>query len=216
MTTLEWARSVKPDLVRLQIDRGIPALFAATQMCHESASGGGLSDLAREAHNYAGLKWSQWQEQYGCTPVVYGTWEVIEGQRVDLDDAFCKSPSWEVWLKVYADLLTGKWYGGALKYKYDPFLYGYHVWSRGWATNPAYLQGIASWMNQLWEDYKDTIPLAPYPAVPILSGSGRRLATGVLAVNTTLAPVRRLSESLGQKVEWVDGKAILEPPGEGA
>lgn len=67
MTILEWAESVKPDLVKLQRETGIPALWAAAQMCHESAvsGGAGLSELASQAHNYAGLKWSEWERQYG-------------------------------------------------------------------------------------------------------------------------------------------------------
>jgi hypothetical protein len=65
MTVLEWAASVKPDLVKLQQETGIPALWAAAQMCHESAGGDGLSGLASQAHNYAGLKWAEWERQYG-------------------------------------------------------------------------------------------------------------------------------------------------------
>jgi hypothetical protein len=67
-------------------------------MCHESSlpGGAGLSELALKAHNYAGLKWAEWERDYGCEPVTYGTWEVLNGQRVDLQDAFCKAPSWEV------------------------------------------------------------------------------------------------------------------------
>lgn len=66
MTMLEWAESIKPDLVKLQQETGIPALWAAAQMCHESANGNdGLSALAREAQNYAGLKWAEWERQYG-------------------------------------------------------------------------------------------------------------------------------------------------------
>lgn len=67
MTILEWAASVKPDLVKLQQETRIPALWAAAQMCHESAVNGGadLSGLARDAQNYAGLKWSEWEREYG-------------------------------------------------------------------------------------------------------------------------------------------------------
>lgn len=116
MNALEWAVSVKPDLVRLQDETGIPALWAAAQMAHESASGQGLSELARKAHNYAGLKWAEWQRKYGCSPVSFGTWEVLDGSRVDVQAAFCSCPSWEVWLKVYAALLTGNHYRPALAY----------------------------------------------------------------------------------------------------
>jgi flagellum-specific peptidoglycan hydrolase FlgJ len=216
MNVIEWARSVKPGLVNLQNAKGIPALFSAAQMCHESSlpGGAGLSELALKAHNYAGLKWAEWERDYGCEPVTYGTWEVLNGQRVDLQDAFCKAPSWEVWLQLYGDLLTGKYYGGALNYRHDPFLYGFHIWQAGWATDPAYLTALAGWISQLYPDYADTIPLAPYQVVPIRTGGGRRLASGLLVNGSTLAPARRLAESLGQKVDWKDGAVIVDPPGE--
>lgn len=67
MNVIEWAEAVKPDLVKLQAETGIPALWAAAQMCHESANNGGasLSDLALSAQNYAGLKWAEWQREFG-------------------------------------------------------------------------------------------------------------------------------------------------------
>lgn len=51
MNVVEWAVSVKPDLVQMQSTQGIPALWAAAQMCHESANDGGasLSSLALDA-----------------------------------------------------------------------------------------------------------------------------------------------------------------------
>lgn len=213
MNVIEWAQSVKQDLVKLQQETGIPALWAAAQMCHESAvdGGDGLSGLAREAHNYAGLKWADWEKTYGCEPVTYGTWEVLNGQEVDLNDAFCKCPDFQTWLKVYGGLLTGHLYSPALQYASDPFLYGYQVWQGGWATDPNYLVGTGAWMARLFDIYADTIPSSPKAQVAVAlqketvtvkDGDGNTLCEGWLEGEQTVAPVRKLAEALGLTVEW--------------
>jgi hypothetical protein len=209
VNAIEWARSAKTDLVALQTRTGIPALFAAAQMCHESAHGDGLSGLARNACNFAGLKWSSWQQPFGCTPVTFGTWEHLNGQNVNLDDSFCFCPSWQVWLKVYEALLTGSFYGGAIAYKGDPLLFGYHVWKRGWATDPAYLQGLAHWMSALMDDYRDTISPSPVVPAPVVSTpvnvtvNGAEVACGSsLLDGRTTGLLRPLAEALGATVGW--------------
>jgi hypothetical protein len=216
MSILDWARGIKPDLVQLQARTRIPAFFAAAQFCQESASGGGLSELAQLHHNCAGLKWAEWQREHGCEPVSYDTWEVIGGQRVDIKTDFCSCPNLEVWLQVYADLLTGQFYGPALAYAADPMLYAAHVWQRGWATDPAYLTGISTWMAQLWPDYMDTLSTTP-PAtgrpVAILDAAGRRLCEGWFQDPDGTGPepdrvvvrVRELAEGQGQAVDFDPG-----------
>lgn len=214
MTVLEWAKSVKPDLVKLQATHGIPALWAAAQMCHESAVGGGsgLSELAAKANNYAGLKWASWEAAYGCSPVNYGTWEVLNGQRVDLTDAFCSCPSWAVWLQVYAGLLTSSTYSPALAFAADPLLYGLQVWQCGWATDPAYLTGVGWWMQQLLPTYEDTLPVnsnqqvaatvQPPSPVTVKDSAGNVLCQGWLEQSRTVVPLRDLAEKLGFGVDW--------------
>lgn len=216
MNALEWAVSVKPDLVRLQDETGIPALWAAAQMAHESASGQGLSELARKAHNYAGLKWAEWQRKYGCSPVSFGTWEVLDGSRVDVQAAFCSCPSWEVWLKVYAALLTGNHYRPALAYNGDPALYGKQVWKLGYATDPKYIEKAMEWMYKLYDAYADTLPRLRgdrRQPVPIRDAGGRHVCDGWIEQGTTVAPVRQLAESLNVSVEWSesDHSCVLRP-----
>jgi len=204
VTVLDWARSVKPDLVALQQRSGIPALWAGAQFCHESAVDGGrdLSRLAKEHANYAGLKWAEWQVKYGCRPVHMRTWEVLNGQRADVTDAFCSCPDWWTWLRVYEVLLTGRLYQPALTHAADPLLYGLTVWTRGWATDPLYLVGVGRWMVELWADYADTLPAPPRQAVAIVDAAGQLLATGWLQDGQTVAPVRALAKALGLVVEW--------------
>jgi len=111
---------------------------------------------------------------------------VLNGQRVDLTDAFCKCPDWTTWLKVYGDLLTGSYYGPALHFAGDPFLYGYHVWKAGWATDPNYLVGTGAWIARLYDIYADTIVSATAQVaatterrpVPIKDGAGQPLCQG--------------------------------------
>lgn len=216
MSLTDWALSVKPGLVQLQRDTGIPALFAAAQMCHESAIGGGsaLSKLAADYHNYAGLKSAPWQRQgFDCGQVRMSTWEEVKGQPVDTTDSFCVCHSWEHWLKVYAALLTGDLYGPALKYAADPLLYGVIV-GQTWATDSRYGLGLVSWMSALWPAYADTLPgNEAKRTIPIKDGAGRPLCNGFLATDTTLVPVRALAEAMGLRVEWQGDAVALCWPG---
>lgn len=221
MNILDWAMSVKGDLVKLQQEKGIPALFAAAQMCHESYNTrtGGLTELASRCHNYAGMKYAAWQAEFGGKPVVYGTWEVVNGQDKRVEAAFASFPSWERWLAAYASLLTGNLYKGALTYKAAPLLYGYHVWKSGWATDPNYVVKLSEWMAKLWPYYADTLPKqsAERKEVLIVTPSGKVLATGWLEGSTTVVEVREYSEGLGLTVDWKqEGNArrvIVDWPG---
>lgn len=212
MTVVQWARSVKPALVSLQLQHGIPAAWAAAQMAHESAvdGGRGLSALATGHHNYAGMKWAEWQHSFGCRPVRMGTWEEIAGVATAVEDAFCSCPSWETWLKVYSHLLTGVLYRPALAFAYDPLLYGVHIWQAGWATDSRYVTGVARWMTWLANDYRDTWPKPLWRNVPIVAEDGRLLCNGHLAVNETLVPVRSLWTETGGRVDWInDGPRVI-------
>jgi hypothetical protein len=171
---LAWARSVKPDLVRMQAETGIPAWWAAAQFCHESYTPGNpgeLSDLARLHFNYAGLKFADWQREFACAPVAMGTWEEINGTIVNLDDAFCScqhNGGWHTWLKVYASLLTGSYYGSCLADAGDALAFGRCIANKGYATDSRYIQSAAEWLERLRADYADTAhpvtPPAPAPA----------------------------------------------------
>ncbi|MBP2019011.1 flagellum-specific peptidoglycan hydrolase FlgJ [Symbiobacterium terraclitae] len=219
MNTIDWAVSVKPDLVRLQRERGIPALFAAAQMCHESynTQTGGLTELASKCHNYAGMKWAPWQAEFGAYPVVYGTWEHIDGSDQRVSAAFAAFPSWEHWLRAYASLLTADRYRSALQFAADPLLYGLQVWQYGWATDPNYAVKLGLWMAQLWSHYADTLQGAPAARtpVPIRDAGGRLLTTGWLDGDRTAAYLRELAEAMGQVVDWQASEpaAIVRYPG---
>ncbi len=219
--TIEWAKSVKADLVKLQEKQQIPALFAAAQMCHESAgsSARGLSELAEYGNNFAGMKWAEWQRQFGCEPVTMGTWEVLDGQHVDVEDAFCKCPTWEVWLNVYGTLLNKSIYQPAQQYFLDPLMYARKVAQCGWATDPNYVLRIADWMELLFDAYADTLVFAPggqaaasvqapvkapdpTPApIPVVFG-GQKICDGWIQNDRTVAPLRQLAESLGYRASW--------------
>lgn len=218
-TILDWAISVKPDLVALQREKGVPALFAIAQFCHESYNTrtGGLTELASKCHNYAGMKWAAWQAEYGARPVVYGTWEVIGGQDQRISAAFAAFPSWEAWLRAYTSLLMADRYRGALACAADPLLYGYHVWRAGWATDPEYVVKLAGWQAELWEYYADTIPGAQKvrTEVPILDVGGRLLATGWLEGDRTVVYLRDIATAFGQEVAWdnIRRAAFVRYPG---
>lgn len=198
---LDWARSKKADMVQFQADFGVPALAAISQFCHESASGDGLSQLARVCHNYGGLKWSEWQQPYGCVPVKMGTWEEVSGTAVTMDALFCRCPDWPTWLKVYGALLTGNYYGDLRQYAQDPLLYISQVAARGYATDSAYLGKVVGWMVQLWPDYADTLPTREPVSVRVMLPDATEMV-GELRGDTTWAPLRGAVESLNGRVRW--------------
>lgn len=140
-----------PSLYNLQKSSGIPAEFALTQFAHEALNGDNtLSGLAELYHNWAGLKFAPWQRAYGAVPVSLATNEFLNGEDVRVVDAFAAFPDTGAFLRAYRSLLTTH-YAEALRYADNPLLYGYHVWKLGWATDPAYIVGLANRMTWLWE-----------------------------------------------------------------
>lgn len=212
MEIMTWCGDIKESLVDLQRKTGIPALFAVAQMAHESNSGGQLSQLATLHHNYAGLKYAEWQAEMGGRPVLMNTWEEVAGRSYKLADSFCSCNSYEQWLDMYASLLTGRHYGPALAYAADPLLYAYMIWSKGWATDSRYIVKIGEWMTKLWPLYEDTLPPRKYPNIPVESGDHPDWAiTGEVRDETTWVPVRALVEKLGLgSVQYVaDGPKVI-------
>lgn len=198
---VEWARSVKRDLVELEQLIGIPALFAVAQMVHEGFdSDGTMTTLARDHFNFGGMKWAEWQGAFGCSPVSFdspeeidGVWTMVNGQ------AFCSCPSWKVWLVVYASLLHDV-YSECFAYKSDPLLFGFHV-GRKWATDSRYVGKIAQWMTWLWDEYADTLAPKDKPAKLVLSDN--EYATGVNADGNMVGLLRPLINEL-VKLGWVE------------
>lgn len=203
MNAMEWARSAKAEFVTLQIQTDIPALFAAAQHCHEGFNANGaMSELLAEHSNGCGLKWAEWEAEFGCSPVAYLTTEYIGGKYVQVTDDFCHCPDWQTWLKVYTSLLTGNTYGPAMRYANDPLLYAFHV-GRKWATDIAYVQGIAKWMTALWPDYADTLPGGRYQSIPVHVGAVEVPCNARLELGRTRMDLRPVVEALGATVEWV-------------
>lgn len=136
----------------LEARAGIPAEFGLAQFAHEALNPDNrISELAAGHHNWAGLKFARWMEAHGALPVTMWTIEHLNGTGERLTDAFASFPDTGRFLQAWADLLTS-YYAGALRYRADPLLYGYHVWRTGWATDPAYMVGLAGRMTWLWED----------------------------------------------------------------
>lgn len=207
MLTNAWASGVMGDLVDLQNKTGIPALAAAAQMCHESDYRGRLSELAEKAHNYAGMKWASWQQEFGCKPVVYGTWEEVDGEAENVDAHFCSCPDWSTWLKVYSSLLTGTTYGFALKYAADPLLYLSQI-APIWATDSRYLRSVSWWVADLWPQYQTTLPVPRWKEIQI-SCSGESVFGWVTPQGRTITPVRSLAELFGKTVFYDHEKSTV-------
>lgn len=222
LPAITWALQVKHDLVEMQRATGIPAAGAVAQMIHEGWNPGGWtkSRLADQYNNWAGLKWAEWQRRHGGRPVSLATWEEIDGDRVDLVDAFAAFPSVSHFLAAYQELLTFPRYRGALAYSSQPLLWLHQVWASGWATDSRYLGGLGHWMAVTWPIYQDT--LAPAPAdlvdprgkpVRIEDAAGRLLTTGWLLDpdgpgpegERTVCLARDLVDAQGLTGKWIPG-----------
>lgn len=209
MSAIEWARANKATFVGLQEEQGFPAIFVAAHHCHEGFnSDGTMSGLFAKDNNGCGLKWAEWQREFGCTPVNYPTSEYLNGKWVEVEDLFCHCDSLEMWLKVYTEILNFDRYKPAQKYKEDPFLFALHIWRGGWATDPNYLAGIGAWITRLWDDYKDTLPFREvkveetYPAANV-EVDGLVVDCGAFIKDgSTYAKVKPIVHALGGRIGW--------------
>lgn len=228
LPAIVWAREVRAELVELQQRSGIPAAGAVVQMVHEAFNPGGqsLSRLAADYHNYAGLKWADWQRDYGGRPVSMTTWEEIDGKAETLEDAFGAFPDLGHFLRAYERLLTWPRYAGALAYAGQPLLWLHQVWGAGYATDSRYLAGLGAWMRATWSAYRDTLPAAPIAAgrpVAILDAGGRRLCEGWLMdpdgpgpePERTVVRLRDVAGGMGLAIDYDSGgpAASLRWPG---
>jgi hypothetical protein len=184
LPALAWAEEIRPQLLALQRDTGLPALGVVSQWLHEAWNPGGwtMSRLAKEFNNYGGLKWANWQREFGGRPVSMSTWEEINGERVDLDDAFCAFPSFSAFVLAYASLMTGTRYGQARQYAADPFLWVRRIWGAGYATDSRYLVGVGEWMAAIWSVYAGTFqPVVTVGrSVDVVDSGGTLLSNGWL------------------------------------
>ncbi len=123
---------------------GVPASVAIAQAIHET--GWGASRLAREAHNYFGIKG---RNQEGPAGVVWmNTWEVIGGRNVILNEPFraYNSPE-ESFIDHGVFLLSNRRYHGALAVANDPRAFARAIAAAGFATDPDYAAKIIRMMD---------------------------------------------------------------------
>lgn len=200
MDCLEFLKSKRTDLFQMEQVSGIPALAAATHFLHESRNNdGSLSQLAEQCHNFAGMKWAEWQQPFGCKPVVMGTWEEVNGNHEETNDAFCACPDWATWLRVYAALIY-RYYQEALPYKNDPMLFLYKLWAGGWATDSRYLGKVGSAMTELWDDFKSKPE--PWQQAAVDQLLAIKLKDGTMLLNQ--------SRPADQVVSWWEFAIMLE------
>lgn len=143
---LEFIRRVIPPALDLERRHEIPAAFTAAQAAHEALNADGtLSVLAEEYGNLFGVK-----ARPGEPAVQLMTWEVIDGQRVQVRAGFRVYRDWAECFEARAQLLLTAVplvpgrpaYRDALRFKSDPARYAVAIWDAGYATDPAYVTAI--------------------------------------------------------------------------
>ncbi len=123
---------------------GVPASVAIAQAIHES--GWGESGLAREAHNYFGIKG---RNQEGPAGVVWmNTWEVYGGRNVVVREPFraYNTPE-ESFLDHGTFLRVNRRYASAFDVADDPRAFIQAVAAAGFATDPDYAAKIIRVMD---------------------------------------------------------------------
>jgi flagellum-specific peptidoglycan hydrolase FlgJ len=124
---------------------GAPASVAIAQAIHET--GWGSSRLAREAHNYFGIKG---RNSEGPAGVVWmNTWEVIGGRNITAREPFraYNTPE-ESFLDYGLFFIQNRRYHGALAVADDPQAFIQAIAAAGFATDPNYAARIIRMMDQ--------------------------------------------------------------------
>jgi LysM repeat protein len=129
----------------MQRRSGAPASVAIAQAIHET--GWGASRLAREGHNYFGIKGRNSEGPAGV--VWFNTWEVIGGRNITAREPFraYNSPE-ESFLDYGLFFLQNRRYHGALAVADDPQEFIRAIAAAGFATDPNYAARIIRMMDQ--------------------------------------------------------------------
>lgn len=111
---LDFLRAVVPGALASEREYGIPASVTIAQAIIESATdaGWGTSRLFSGCNNPFGIKYCHFGEQPGSSiPDGYGefeteTWEVENGERVDIDDGFQRFPNLAEAFRCHAEIIA--------------------------------------------------------------------------------------------------------------
>ncbi|WP_299329201.1 glucosaminidase domain-containing protein [Parasphingopyxis sp.] len=136
-------------------DISAPKLRAITLAQWALESGRATSRLAKDHHNYAGLKWR---------PEMEGFAESVSYEAHDGTDDYCAFASPEAFIKGYWRFIGRSVYEGWQTYAEDPAGYICFLKSRGYAGDPHYLSRVLKLLpeaEQLLEDAETGVPAAP-------------------------------------------------------
>jgi flagellum-specific peptidoglycan hydrolase FlgJ len=135
MTRAEFLEKAKAAAKAAAATSGFPAGIAVAQAALESAWGGSL--LAREAHNYFGIKASGTREA-----ITLPTWEVVDGTPQRAVARFARYASME---ECFADrdaiIARARCYAGARAAAAEPEGFARALAER-WATDPDYAKKV--------------------------------------------------------------------------
>jgi flagellum-specific peptidoglycan hydrolase FlgJ len=101
-------------------------------------SGWGLSGLAQKANALFGIKANGWTGKV----INYKTWEVLDGKRTDITDAFRAYNSWEESIKDHTNFLTGLPRYSKVVGETDYKRACYAIHAAGYATAPNYAEAL--------------------------------------------------------------------------
>ena len=133
---------------------GIPYEVILAQSAHESAWGG--SGLTENAYNFFGIKaGSSWNGPVYTTT----TWEVIDGEDVEVDADFRMYENSYAGFLGYVHLIynagDGSTYSEALEHPNDAHRYLEEVANAGYATDPAYINRVSGLIDQFKDHIAD-------------------------------------------------------------
>lgn len=142
---------------------GIPYEAILAQSAHESAWG--QSGLTENAFNFFGIKaGSGWEGPVYTTQ----TWEVIDGEDVEVEADFRAYDNPYAGFRGYADFIVHEQqdrYGDALNHPDDPYDYIQAIFDGGYATDPAYVEGVSGTIERFEEHISENNLFSPSSAV---------------------------------------------------
>ena len=134
MPVILWAHRKEPRL--------FPSVLAA-QAGHET--GFGASQLFTDANNLFGIKWYAGHEgRYD--KIIIKTWEVINGENVVVEAAFCRYESLQHCLSHYLSILTKMPRYASVLTAASPDAQIEAIAKSGWATDPAYIAKVKQFL----------------------------------------------------------------------
>lgn len=164
--TLDFIEIHSSEIIAVARQTGIYPSIIMAQLIHES--GRDMTNLAKAANNFFGIKYFSGLQGYGAAQYSHPTFEIENGQRVNTNANFAAFPDFKSSLNAFVDLYwNGKYDNTVKKEIYDlenatPDSMVEAINQSPYASNPTY--------NKILYDCINTFGFAKYDAIAFPDG----------------------------------------------